>query len=215
MEIKLVRDQIEIAGNTFILDRIKNLDDLVDQVSDDQFNLDERLPYWAELWPSALALSEYILLNRKLFDNKDVLELGCGMGLTTMALIKTNPYQLIATDYEVPALESTLKNCNLNKISNLPQLKLLDWRRPIMDQTFDVIVASDVAYEERFFQPLIELFHLLLKKNGLIILAEPNRSIARSFFGKIILSGFKYFREDKVVQQERKDIKVSIYKIHF
>ena len=215
MEIKLVRDKINIAGNTFIFDRVNNLDELIEQVSDDEFNKDERLPYWAELWPSALALSEYILLNQTLFKDKNIIELGCGIGLTTMALSKTKPAQLIATDYEEPALENTRNNFKLNKIQTIPQLQLLDWREPDIDQKFDVIVASDVAYEERFFQPLINIFHKLLKEDGIIILAEPNRSIARSFFGKIVLAGFKYFKEDKLVQQEKKDITISIYKIHY
>ncbi len=213
MEIELFRDHIKIAGSAFTLDRVKNLDDLVDQVSDDEFNTDERLPYWAELWPSAIALSEYILVNDQLFKGKSVLELGCGIGLTTMALMKTKPHHLLATDYEELALDNTRNNFELNGISDLPDLKLLDWRKPDLDDTFDVIVASDVAYEERFFQPLITLFHLLLKKNGFIILAEPNRSIARSFFGKIVLSGFTYNREDRIVRQSDKDIRVSIYRI--
>ena len=186
MEIKLFRDEIEIAGVSFLLDRVKNLDDLVDQVSDDEFNQDERLPYWAELWPSAIALSEYILINRPFFAGKSIIELGCGIGLTTMALIKTSPQQLIATDYEEQALENTRKNFSLNKIKELPQMQLLDWREPDIDQKFDVIIASDIAYEERFFQPFINLFQLILKKDGSIILAEPNRSIARSFFGKLV-----------------------------
>ena len=135
MEIKLVRDQIEIAGTTFTFDRVKNLDELIDQVSDDEFNIDERLPYWAELWPSALALSEYILVNHKLFKDKKVIELGCGMGLTTMALMKSNPIELVATDYEDQALESTRKNFDLNKMKKLPELKLLDWRQPEIDRS--------------------------------------------------------------------------------
>lgn len=213
MKIKLIRDRIEISGNTFILDRVKNLDDLVDQVSDDEFNKDERLPYWAELWPSALALTEYILNNGRIFKDKKVIELGCGMGLTTMALMKMQPKQLVATDYEQPALDSTLKNFNLNKMDNLPRLELLDWRVPQIDEKFEVIIASDIAYEERFFRPLIDLFHLFLSRNGVIIIAEPNRSIARSFFGKLALAGFQYSCIEIPVNQSDKNINVSVYHI--
>ena len=91
MENEFVRDKLNIAGNTFILDRIKNLDDLVDQVSDDEFNIDERLPYWAELWPSSLALSEYILCNSNIFSAKNIIELGCGMGFNHYGLNENKP----------------------------------------------------------------------------------------------------------------------------
>ncbi len=212
-EIELFKDRITIAGKTFLLERVKNLDDLVDEISDDLFNEDERLPYWAELWPSALGLTEYILQNQQMFDGKTVLELGCGMGLTTMALSFAKPKKLLATDYEKPAIEATQKNFVLNKIDTLPELQLLDWRKPDIENNFNTIVASDVAYEERFFQPLIDLFKKYLATDGEIILAEPNRTIARTFFGKLALAGFQFKSADNFVEQDGKKIKVSIYRI--
>jgi len=211
--IRLYQDKITIEEQTFLLERVKNLDDLVDEISDELFNEDERLPYWAELWPSAFALSEFILENQVLFNNKNILELGCGMGLTTMALSLTKPGKLLTTDYEQPALESTRRNYTLNKIDEIPDFEILDWRKPKLNGKYQLIVASDVAYEERFFQPLIELFENYLEPTGEIILAEPNRSIARSFFGKLALSGFQFDETDKFVEQDGKKIKVTIYRI--
>ncbi len=212
-EIKFFQDSIKISDHSFILERVNNLDELVDEISDELFNQDERLPYWAELWPSAFALSEFILENKNIFKNKTILELGCGMGLTTMALSLTNPGQIIATDYEQQALDSTKKNFDLNNISQLPSFRLLDWREPELTKKYKIIVASDVAYEERFFQPLIDLFKNYLEPKGEIILAEPNRTIAKTFFGKLVLSGFSYTAKDTFVDQGGKKIKVTIYRI--
>ncbi len=212
-EIKFFQDSIKIYDHSFILERVNNLDELVDEISDELFNQDERLPYWAELWPSAFALSEFILENKNIFKNKTILELGCGMGLTTMALSLTNPGQIIATDYEQQALDSTKKNFDLNYISQLPSFRLLDWREPELTKKYKIIVASDVAYEERFFQPLIDLFKNYLEPKGEIILAEPNRTIAKTFFGKLALSGFNYTAKDTFVDQDGKKIKVTIYRI--
>ncbi|KAA3614937.1 MAG: methyltransferase domain-containing protein [Calditrichaeota bacterium] len=212
-KVKLYQDKITIAGQAFLLERVKNLDDLVDEISDELFNEDERLPYWAELWPSAFALTEFILQNREIFKNKNILELGCGMGLTSMALSLTNPGQFTTTDYEQAALEATTKNYHINKIESVPELKLLDWRKPNLKKKFELIVASDVAYEERFFQPLTDLFKNHLSEDGEIILAEPNRTIARTFFGKLAMAGFQFNTIDKFVEQEGKNIKVTIYRI--
>jgi ETFB lysine methyltransferase len=212
-DTKWIEENIKIAGQNFILKRVKNLDELVDKISDELFNEDERLPYWAELWPSALALTEYILQSAQKFRNKEILELGCGMGLTTMALSLIKPKSLLATDYEEAALQNTEKNFALNNILRHPDLQLLDWRKPQLDKTYEVIVASDVAYEQRFFQPLIDLFKKYLAEDGRVILAEPNRTIARTFFGKLALAGFDFKMEDKFVIQNAKTIKVTIYEI--
>jgi len=213
-ETELIRETLKIAGKSFFLERIKNVDELVDKISDELFNEDERLPYWAELWPSAQGLTDYILQSAEIFKNKEVLELGCGMGLTTMALALANPKTLLATDYETAALESTEKNFALNGITKHPKLQLLDWREPDLDKKYELIVASDVAYEERFFQPLIDLFKNYLAEKGKIILAEPNRKIAGTFFGKLALAGFDFSSTDKFVEQGGKTIKVTIYEIY-
>lgn len=207
-------DDINISGTVFRVERVRNLDDLVDKVSDELFAEDERLPYWAELWPSALALSEYIVHKAPHFSDKKILELGCGLGLTSLALEYCKPALLLATDYEEAALEQTRKNFLLNKFK-IPELSLLDWREPKIMGTYDLIVASDIAYEQRFFEPLTQLFKKYLKKDGLIILAEPNRVVARSFFGKLILNGFKYSFDERFVEQLGKKIRVNIYSIGY
>ncbi|HEV2131729.1 MAG TPA: hypothetical protein VGR27_11530, partial [Longimicrobiaceae bacterium] len=56
-------------------------DELIDE---EDFDRDERLPYWAELWPSARALARY-LLEREVPAGR-VLELGAGVALPSLAL---------------------------------------------------------------------------------------------------------------------------------
>jgi len=72
------------------------------------------MPYWAELWPSAIGLARYIKRNPQLLQGKTVLELGCGLGLTSMAIAACEPGQLLVTDYEQDALDLTRKNFELN-----------------------------------------------------------------------------------------------------
>ncbi len=209
----LVMSEITIQNRLFRLWRIRNLDDLVDQVSDALFDEDERLPYWAELWPSAYALTEFILTWPEKIARKSVLELGCGLGLTSMGIAVCRPAHFIATDYENDALEHCRRNFNANDLP-LPELMEMDWRRPHLTDTFDVIAASDVVYEQRFFEPLIRLFGRYLKPEGRILLAEPNRSVARGFFGKLVMAGFSFERYDMPVVQDAQKITVTIYEIY-
>ncbi|NIW79414.1 MAG: hypothetical protein GWN16_08145, partial [Calditrichae bacterium] len=49
----------EIAGASFRFFKIANIDEVLDTVVEELPETDENIPYWAELWPSALALAQY------------------------------------------------------------------------------------------------------------------------------------------------------------
>ncbi|MHB2150459.1 class I SAM-dependent methyltransferase [Calditrichota bacterium LG25] len=203
---------IQFGERIFRLKKVKNLDALVDQISDELFAEDERLPYWAELWPSAIGLSRFLMRNPALIKNKRVLELGVGLGLTSLVIQSLEPQTLLLTDYETEALQVTAENFLLNGFER-PMVQLLDWRNPQLDGLYDCIVASDVLYEERFFRPLILLFKNFLAGDGRVIIAEPNRAIARKFFKMLKDFGFFYDFTIIPVVQDGKTIQVHNYVI--
>lgn len=212
MHFDTLEEQHIFGKEEYRICRVRDLDKLVDEVDDALFNEDERLPYWAELWPAAIGLSRFISTHKNLIDQKTVLELGCGLGLTTLVLARQNPARLLATDYEQDALDFAAENFKLNQIT-LPEFRLLDWRNPDLDQPFDCIVASDVLYEKRFFKPLLIIFKTLLAHKGQILLAEPSRPIAHDFFELLFSHNFLSEKTDESVLQDGKAIKVSIHNI--
>jgi len=94
--IDLIEQQFHFGRQTLIIKRVKNLDDMVNRISDADFEQDERLPYWAELWPSAEALSRFLFRNPHLVAGRSVLELGCGLGLTSLSLACQKPKNLLS-----------------------------------------------------------------------------------------------------------------------
>src|SRR4051812_11335262 len=54
---RVIEQRISIAGREFTLEHPRSADELIDET---EFNKDERLPYWAEIWPSAFVLAERI-----------------------------------------------------------------------------------------------------------------------------------------------------------
>ena len=81
--------------------RPASVDDLI---SEEDFAVDERIPYWADCWPSARVLAEHIA--GSCGGGRRMLELGCGVGLVSLAAAAAG-FDVLATDYYADALEFT------------------------------------------------------------------------------------------------------------
>lgn len=171
--------ELHIANQIFRIFKVADVDKVIDRVLEEISQPDDYIPYWADLWPSAVGLSQYLIEQVEL-NNKLVLELGSGLGLVGIAAAKKGG-KVILSDYLEDALYMSEMNWLLN-LQNSPETMLLDWRRPATSRKFEILLASDVAYERRMFEPLLEAFRHLLAPGGEVILSEPNRSMARDFF---------------------------------
>ena len=151
---------------------------------------DERLPYWATLWDSALVLSYVLLTDNLIAPSESVLELGCGLGLvSSIACLKRA--RVTATDYQPDALKFAQLN-GLQIAGVAPQTMLIDWRSPPQDQRYTTLLGADLVYELRFFDPLIATFDALLAPGGRVLFSEPNRVLGRSFFDRLHNAGWAF-----------------------
>ncbi len=165
----VARSVFEIAGRSFHIVRPRNADELI---SDDDFNRDERLPYWAEFWPSSIALAERLASESGA--GRRLLELGCGVGLVA-AVAAWRGFDVTATDYYADALEFVRFNAAQNG-ERPPATRLVDWRDfPENIGRFDVVVASDVLYERPYADLVAAAFAATLEPHGLGILTDPQR----------------------------------------
>lgn len=170
-------------------------DELID-VSD--FNVDERLPYWAELWPSARALARHLLRSPPR-GGSTVLELGCGVALPSLAL-RSLGYEVLATDYYPEALAFAAANAARNAIEP-PRTLLLDWRKPPHRVgRYPLVLAADVLYELRNAEALASLLPHLLLPGGAFLLADPGRAYRSDFDARLRALGWSI--ETLAVRQE-------------
>jgi predicted nicotinamide N-methyase len=154
-------------------------DELIEEC---EFNEDERMPYWAELWPSARALARHLLDEPILPDR--VLELGCGVGLPSLALASRG-VDVTATDYYDDALAFAELNSRHNRLPQ-PRTLNLDWRRAAsLGTAFPLVIAADVLYEERNAVALAEALPTLVQPGGEMLLADPGRNY-RDYFMRLI-----------------------------
>jgi predicted nicotinamide N-methyase len=169
---------------------------------------DERIPYWSELWPSAVGLAEYLAENPALIKGKRVVEIGCGLGLPGIVAGLLGG-KVVLTDYLKPALKFAADNWKLN-IASPPETCMLDWRSPGDFPPADVLLASDVAYESRAFVPLLKAMKTLVVKKGIVLLSEPNRKFTTKFFDSL-KGEFSIAKSSKMVNANDVKNKISVY----
>jgi ETFB lysine methyltransferase len=203
-----VLQEFAVEGLTIELLRVADVDALLDRFPKVQFRPDERLPYWADLWPSSLALAKYLWEAADL-QAVEVLELGCGLGLVGIVASRKGG-KVTCTDYEADALAFTRYNVLRNDCQQAI-VRHLDWHAPTLSQAYGVIVASDILYERANFQPLLSMMQSALEPDGHFILAEPNRPVARDFLRLLRDHGFQYERSTADVEVGDERYRVSIY----
>ena len=136
-------------------------------------------PYWAKVWPSAIALLDVLKANPHLIQNKHVLELGAGIGLPSLMMAGiTNSIQI--SDYNLDAVELLRKNIEHLELENSEALKL-DWNA--LPETIhpEVVILSDVNYDPTQFETLTKLIEKFLHQGCTIILSTPQRIMASPF----------------------------------
>jgi len=153
--------------------RPPSADELIDEAS---FDEDEFLPYWAELWASGVALARTVAGLE--LDGARVLELGAGLGLRSLAAALAGT-DVLATDWSVDAVELLRANAARNDI--VLRVELVRWDRPeplLRAAPWDLVLASDVLYERRNAEQLLQL---LPRLGAEFLLADPGRPFAREF----------------------------------
>src|SRR4051812_45831854 len=105
----LIEDVIALDGRDIVLLRPRDAEALLDE---DAFAArDEFVPYWADLWPSAQLLAR-TLAGRALRGAR-VLELGCGLGLPSLAAALAGG-RVMSTDWAPEAIEAVQRNAAHN-----------------------------------------------------------------------------------------------------
>jgi predicted nicotinamide N-methyase len=197
-----------VDERTFSILRPANSDDLI---REEDFVKDERLPYWADVWPSSIILAGKLLELKG--RGKNALELGCGVGLSTLAATSAG-FDVLSTDYYEDALDVTRANVFRN-LGTIARTRLVDWRHLPQDLgTFDLVFASDVLYEKEYAELLPVLLRGLLAPAGIALIADPGRVAAPVFLGGCVTHGLMIQRkETRPFEAGEIRQKINIYEV--
>jgi predicted nicotinamide N-methyase len=181
----VIADRIALPGGEVELMRPPDAEALI---SEKAFEHEEFLPYWAELWSSAVALAHDVSLRS--LRGRPTLELGCGLGLPSIAAARAGG-RVLATDWSPDAVAATAANAERNGV----QIETLEcsWAEPdaIVERApWPLVLASDVLYEARNVELLLDLLPRLVDETGLVLLADPGRVPAERFLARVAEDGW-------------------------
>jgi predicted nicotinamide N-methyase len=172
-------------------------------LSEEAFEQEEFLPYWAELWPSARVLAAHVAA--RALRGARTLELGCGLGLPSIAAALAGG-RVLATDWSPDAVEAAAHNARLNGVEI--EVAVVPWQRPqeIVERgPWDFVIGADLLYERRNAGQLLELLPRLVDERGEIWIADPGRRAAEEFVAGV---------EGRWVRREARDAQYPNVVVH-
>jgi len=146
-------------------------------------------PLFGVVWPSSLVLAHYI--EDYVTEGKRILEIGCGMALSSLLLNHQNA-DITATDYHPEVGDFLLRNTQLNNDRAI-DYERADWA----DESdklglFDLIIGSDLLYEDQHIQLLANFIESHANPKCEIILVDPGRGRKNKLSLKMKEYGYRY-----------------------
>ena len=130
-------------------------------------------PYWATQWPSGRALARFVA--RRPLTGRRVVELGCGLGLASVAAARAGAV-VLATDVAPEATVYTAHNLALNGLTG--DVAACDWSDAPALGPFDLVIGADLLYRPDNHQSLQRVLPLLADEAWI---ADPGRGGCRDF----------------------------------
>jgi predicted nicotinamide N-methyase len=205
----LVEDRLVLGGRETRLLRPRDGDALLDEVLAEDDPAEDRLPFWAELWPSGSALAAAVagvdLTGRR------VLELGCGLGLVSVAAAGAGA-AVTAADQSPEAIAFTTVNAERNGVAVRTVRCTFEAPEPLLaGAPWDLVLAADVLYEPATGPVLADLLARLVGPGGEVWLADPGRPREPAFVRRVDAAG--WHRETEYVVPEDVVPRVRIHRL--
>lgn len=160
-------------------------------------------PFWAKVWPAAVALTNFLAQNQQFIRQKNVLEIAAGLGLPSVYAAQF-ANTVCCSDYVQEPLDFVLASAQFNQLNNLT-CEVFNWNNLPDSIEADVVLLSDINYEPSAFDSLFSMLQNFLHKQTTVILSTPQRLMAKPFIEKV-LPYCVYIEEQQI-----NDTAVSVY----
>lgn len=167
------------------------------------------LPWWAKLWEPSFVLA-YFMGHQPVIPGRKILEIGAGLGFVGVYTAMCG-HDVTISDIEADALLFTRANTLLNDMVDVKVIQL-DWSLPFEDEPYDIIMGSEVVYDRKTYDVLVDFLDRALAPDGTIFLAK-NKDLKTPLFFNHLVERFKF--KEKIVRLSgpEGDIEVVLYAI--
>ncbi|KAA1189992.1 methyltransferase domain-containing protein [Pseudohalioglobus sediminis] len=144
-------------------------------------------PIFGVIWPSSLVLAHFLADYN--IGSKRILEVGCGMALSSLLLNKLSA-DITATDYHPEAKAFLQRNTLLNGDKAIA-FEQVDWAGDEDNLgRFDLIVGSDLLYEDDHALLLARFIEEHAKPRCEVVIVDPGRGRKNKLSTLLTASGF-------------------------
>ncbi len=198
---------VKVLGRTFYFLHVADLTPLL---TGDVFKNAPEFPFWVKIWEASLVLAEF-MAKMPPDSSKRILEVGAGMAVPGM-VSSAFGHDVTVTDYENEILDFARVSSIINKCPGL-KCEPLDWFEPSDLGKFDIILASEVLFHKRFFQPLLDVLEEYLAPGGVIYMShEADRETLLPFF-RMCEDRFKIAMQKKHFQRGDKELDILLTRL--
>ena len=148
-------------------------------------NADTPFPFWAQVWPSAIALATFIENNPHYVQDKNVTELAAGLGLPSIVAARYAK-QVLASDHAAASMQVLQQTVCFLGLYQRVSVMVQDWNNLPETFTADTILLSDINYDPAVFEGLFTVLQRLLNNGCTILLTTPQRLMAKPFIEKLL-----------------------------
>lgn len=211
-QYKLRRETVRIAPFSFDLQVLVDFEETVDEmfIQPDVPQDMDLCPYFGTLWPAAHTLaSEVAILPNATLHEREILEVGCGLGLPSMVAMKRGG-NVTAMDFHPDAEAFFRQNLSLNELGPVTYIRA-DWLKgSVRIGQYHMIMGSDILYSAEQPLPLAQFIHDHLAPDGVAVITDPGRAYLQDFTTAMEKFGFKVSVEVKPVSWLDKVVEVFI-----
>jgi predicted nicotinamide N-methyase len=158
--------------------------------------------YWRRVWPAGVGLASYIVerFGTDGLRDRDVLDLGCGVGLVGIVCGRLGA-RVTFLDREPGALTAVRRNCRRNGLAPARTIGG-DWNHGghrVEPAAYDLVVGGDVIYDDLEWPAIGIALMRTLRVGGIALLADPGWVARSKLRGAFRRSGFTVARRRRRV----------------
>jgi predicted nicotinamide N-methyase len=142
------------------------------------------VPFWAVVWPAAQVLARFLLEQPSLVKDREVIEIGCGGAVASIAAAKAGARTVTANDIDPIAIEIARENATCNGICiEFDNENRIETRSVGSAQ---LVLCSDFFYAKVESLVLAGLLHEWRKRSVTILIADGGRAFVPKDYREVL-----------------------------